>query len=142
MIRDHVWWGVGLGAYGIAYTRYDRSAGLARVEQAHNEYLQLVAELGVWGIGVMVGVALALRRTLRRALGPMPTKALASPAVRGERALALGVTVALIGIGIHSAFDFNLRVTSNALLCLFLLALLENLGAQATEHPLLEEKGV
>jgi len=142
MIRDHVWWGVGLGAYGIAYTRYDRSAGLARVEQAHNEYLQLVAELGVWGIGVMVGVALALRRTLRRALGPMPTKALASPAVRGERALALGVTVALIGIGIHSAFDFNLRVTSNALLCLFLLAFLENLGAQATEHPLLEEKGV
>ncbi len=135
MIRDHVWWGVGLGAYGVAYTRYDRSAGLARVEQAHNEYLQLVAELGVWGVGLLLAAFLALRRTFRRALGPMPTGALASPSVRGERALALGVTVALIGIGIHSAFDFNLQVTSNALLCLFLLALLENLGADATGHP-------
>lgn len=138
MIRDHLWWGVGLGAYSVAYTRYDRSAGLARVEHAHNDYLQLVAELGVWGIALLLGFLIALWRAIRRAL-PQTER---YPAPRWERALALGVTVALIGMGIHSAFDFNLQVTANALLFLLLIALLENLGARGADHQLIEEKGI
>ncbi len=138
MIRDHPWWGVGLGAYSIAYTRYDRSAGLWRVEQAHNDYLQLVAELGVWGLLLLLGMVAALARAARRALRP----AAMHPAARFERALALGVTVALLGIGIHSAFDFALQVTANALLFLVLIALLENSGAHTLEREVIGEKSL
>jgi len=52
------------------------------------------------------------------------------------------VTVALLGMGIHSAFDFNLQVTANALLFLLLVALLENLGARSAEHRFAKEMGV
>ncbi len=123
MIRDHLWWGVGLGAYPVAYTQYDRSAGLSRVEQAHNDYLQLVAELGIWG-GILLAVfLLAMSRTIRRVLR-------LAPYASWERALGLGATLAVVGVGVHSVFDFNLQVTSNALLFLFWVALLENLGAE------------
>jgi len=138
MIRDHFWWGVGLGAYPVAYTRYDRSAGVYRVEQAHNDYLQVMAELGVWGALLLMGLLLAIWRAMRRAL----MRAADSSAARFERALALGVTVALLGMGIHSAFDFNLQVTANALLFLLLVALLENLGARSAEHRFAKEMGV
>ncbi|MCS6816480.1 MAG: O-antigen ligase family protein [Blastocatellia bacterium] len=138
MIRDHFWGGVGLGAYPVAYTRYDRSTGFARVEQAHNDYLQLVAELGVSGVLLLLGLLFALWRATWRALARVAD----SPTARFERALALGVTVALLGVGIHSAFDFGLQVTANALLFLLLVALLENLGAQGANRQLIEEKGI
>jgi len=134
MIRDHFWWGVGLGAYPTAYTRYDRSAGLYRVEQAHNDYLQLVAELGASGLLVLLGFLIAGWRALRRAVERVRT----SQTARLERALTLGVSVALLGMGIHSAFDFNLQVTSNALLFLLLVALLENLGTRGAERTFAE----
>lgn len=138
MIRDHPWWGVGLGAYSIAYTRYDRSTGLWRVEQAHNDYLQLVAELGVWGLLLLLGVVTALGRAARRALRSTAVH----PAARFDRALALGVTVALLGIGIHSAFDFALQVTANALLFLLLIALLETSGAHHAEREVIGERSI
>jgi len=138
MIRDHFWWGVGLGAYPVAYTRYDRSAGLSRVEHAHNDYLHLVAELGVWGIALLLGFVIAVWRAIRRALHRTEHRL----AARWERALALGVTVALIGMGIHSAFESNLQVTANALLLLFLIALLENLGARGADRRLIEERRI
>jgi hypothetical protein len=54
-----------------------------------------------------------------------------------ERSLALGTIIACFGMGIHSLFDFNLQVTSNALLFLLLIALLVNLaGKSVVSSPL------
>jgi hypothetical protein len=44
MIRDHPVTGVGLGAFQVAYPRYDPSSGTQRVEQSHNDYLQILAD--------------------------------------------------------------------------------------------------
>ena len=41
--------GAGLDAFGVAFTRYDTWHGAFRVEQAHNEYLQILADAGVAG---------------------------------------------------------------------------------------------
>ena len=43
IVADHPWFGVGLGAFPFAYTRYDQSSGAQRVEQTHNDYLQILA---------------------------------------------------------------------------------------------------
>ncbi len=50
IIRDYPLLGVGLDAFGIAYTRYDQMNGFYRIEQAHNEYLQVWAEAGIVGL--------------------------------------------------------------------------------------------
>src|SRR5262249_51119401 len=47
LIKDHPYLGVGLGAFQFAYTRYDQSSGAQRVEQSHNDYLQIVADAGL-----------------------------------------------------------------------------------------------
>ena len=41
MIKANPVVGTGLGAYGVIYTRYDSRNGLYRLEQAHNDYLQV-----------------------------------------------------------------------------------------------------
>lgn len=121
MIRDHVLVGVGLGAYPIAYTRYDEATGLYRLEQAHNDYLQIIAEAGVIGLLLLIAFMIAVGRAAGAAL--------ASPMVV-ERSLALGAALGCWGIAVHSLFDFNLQVPANALLFLLLVAILTILGSE------------
>src|SRR5688572_31905607 len=49
MIKANPVVGTGLGAYGVIYTRYDTRNGLYRLEQAHNDYLQVFSDAGVVG---------------------------------------------------------------------------------------------
>jgi Lipid A core - O-antigen ligase and related enzymes len=42
--------GVGLDAFGVAFSQFDTRNGLFRVEQAHNEYLQMLADAGIAGL--------------------------------------------------------------------------------------------
>jgi hypothetical protein len=43
IIKAHPYVGTGLGAFGVIYTRYDSRNGLFRLEQAHNDYLQVLS---------------------------------------------------------------------------------------------------
>jgi O-antigen ligase len=115
MIREHPLTGVGLGAFGVAYTRYDATNGrVYRLEQAHNDYLQLLTDAGVVGalLGLCFGFVL-FREGFRR---------MASHD-RARRGVALGALAGCFGVLVHSLFDFTLHTTSNALLFLLLCAL-------------------
>lgn len=107
--------GAGLGAFPRAYTMFDRSPGAYSVSEAHNDYLQVLADTGV--VGGIIGcwfLYLFVRlagRALRQPEGI-------------ERGATLGATVGVCGIFVHSLVDFNLQITSNALLFLTLVALL------------------
>ena len=54
IIKAHPFVGTGLGAFGLIYTGYDSRNGLSRLEQAHNDYLQILSDAGI------IGAALAL----------------------------------------------------------------------------------
>jgi O-antigen ligase len=128
MIRDHALVGVGLGAYPVAYTRYDEATGFYRLEQAHNDYLQIIAEAGVIGLLLLIAFMMAVGRAAAAAL--------ATPMVV-ERSLALGAALGCWGIAVHSLFDFNLQVPANALLFLLLVAILTILGSEKSPAELM-----
>ena len=75
LIRDHIWSGVGVGNFALAFVPYRsrfiyRNPGV-QVEHPHNEYLNLWAELGPLGLLVCLWLLLRVvrlgRRLVRRA---------------------------------------------------------------------------
>ena len=114
IIRDHPLVGVGLGAYGVAYTQYDTRNGLFRIEQAHNDYLETLANAGVVGalLGVFFIVALFRNGFARR-----------ETADDFRRGVTTGALAGCFAVLVHSFFDFTLHTTSNALLFLVVVAL-------------------
>lgn len=114
LIKDHPWLGVGLGAYQYAYTRYDRSSGSQRVEQAHNDYLQITADAGLIGGAIALSFLIILFQQ---------GSAAAQIRDRRRRSIILGALAGCFAIAIHSFVEFNLQITSNAQLFLALAAL-------------------
>ena len=114
MIKAHPIAGVGLGAFPYAYTRYDQSSGAQRVEQAHNDYLQVLADGGV--IGGVLALSFLELLFLHGFLQ-------ANTRDKTRRALVLGALTGCFAIAVHSFVEFNLQVTANAQLFLALCAL-------------------
>jgi O-antigen ligase len=115
MIRDHPLAGVGLGAFGVAYGAYDKTNGrLYRLEQAHNDYLQVVSDAGLAGAALALFFVVVLFRAGFRRMESHD---------RARRAVALGALTGCFAVLVHSLFDFTLHTTSNALLFLVLAAL-------------------
>lgn len=114
IVRDYPLLGTGLGSFGLAFTRYDTRSGFLRVEQAHNDYLQVLSDAGI--VGALLGLFFIV--TLFR-LGLKRT----SSEDRFRRGVAVGALAGCFAVLVHSFFDFTLHTTSNALLFLVVAAL-------------------
>ena len=107
--------GAGLDAFGNAFTRYDTLNGAFRIEQAHNDYLQMLADGGAVGfLCVIAFVALLFRNGIRN---------IAATTDELTRSISVGALAGCFGIAIHSFFDFPLRTPSNALFFLLISVL-------------------
>lgn len=120
MIRANPLVGVGLGAYGTAFNIYTKRDGSVRVPQAHNDYLQIVADCGIVGGFIALWFLIVVFRSVGRGLKAR------DPLLAG---LALGSGAGIFGILVHSLFDFNLQIPSNALLFLVLVAVTSSVAA-------------
>ena len=125
MIQYGMPFGVGLGAFGTAYTQFDESGGLERVEQAHNDHLQVLTDAGLPGAAIGIAFLIIVVRSGRRAL---------SSEDQFLRAVGAGALGGIAAVLIHSAFDFVLHTTAVALLFLFLLALLVAAGTRFSDQ--------
>ena len=114
IIHAHPFMCAGLGSFGVIYTRYDSRNGLYRLEQAHNDYLQILSDAGIIGAGLGLFFVIALFRMgfARRETGD-----------EFRRGVATGALAGCFAVLVHSFFDFTLHTTSNALLFLVLAAL-------------------
>lgn len=129
MISANPLLGVGLGAYGTAFPIYSKSDGSLRVPQAHNDYLQVLADCGIVGGAIALWFIIALFRSFAAGVR------LRDPLLAG---LALASGAGAFAILVHSIFDFNLQLPSNALLFLLLTAVASVVGATSRdkEHSL------
>ncbi len=122
MIRANWLTGVGFGAYETAYPIFSQSDGSFIVSQAHNDYLQIVADCGVVGGAIALWFVIVLIKDVAVALRHRNDKMLG---------MALGCGGGVIAMLVHSLFDFNLQLPSNALLFLALTAAISNISATA-----------
>jgi len=104
--------GVGLDAFGAAYSIYDLSSGAFRIEQAHNDYLQILADAGLLGFACVAGFIFLLIRD--------GTTRIRKSSSGFRRGAAIGALAGCIGILVHSFFDFPLRTPANAFVFLML----------------------
>src|SRR5262249_32078106 len=120
MIQAHPVLGVGLGAYKTAYPLYGRGDGSLLIDYTHNDYLQLIADCGIVGGTIALAFLVILFRTISRCVDA------ANPV---SRAVSLGCAGGIFAILVHSLFDFNLQIPSNALLFLILLSVVSEVGS-------------
>ncbi len=112
---EHPILGAGFDAFGVAFPKYDTWNGFLRVEQAHNDYLQTLADAGLVGF---VCIAAFIYLLFKKGLG-----VLTSVGSSFRRNAAIGALAGCFGILIHSFFDFPLRTPSNAFFFLLLAAI-------------------
>ncbi|MBX3289122.1 MAG: O-antigen ligase family protein [Acidobacteria bacterium] len=107
--------GTGHDTYGIAFTKYDTWKGLYRLQNVHNEYLQALSDSGILGFACVAAfIFLLFRDSLKVIFGRgSPLRA----------SIAAGALAGILGILIHSFFDFPLRTPSNGFVFLLLAAL-------------------
>jgi len=106
--------GWGLGTFPEVYPQFRSFYTNFFVNEAHNDYLQLLVEMGALGFIVMLWLVFVVYRAALRKLANWPGDTNAQVAM----ATILGVT----GILVHSAVDFNLQIPANAALFYVLCA--------------------
>jgi len=112
MFRAHPITGTGLGAYWIAITAYHNASGAMTPQEAHNDYLELLAGGGLIAVAIGLWFVVVVYRAMQRSL---------SGANRFRRAVWYGAVLGLSGAAIHSFFDFGLHMMTNALMFVALL---------------------
>lgn len=115
--------GCGLGAYESGFMRFKKVAPMFRVDFAHNDYLQILVELGL--VGLVIGLALVVR-----IVGRVLRVALFHKEIRGWE-LAIGLTGAITALLLHSGADFNLYIPANAMALAWICGMAVSPGLRA-----------
>ncbi len=108
--------GTGFDSFAMAFSRFDTESGMFRVEQAHNDYLQMLSDGGIVAFFIAISfIVLLVRKALRR--------------IREEsddlvRTTVIGGLAGCVGIFVHSIFDFPLRTAGNAYVFLLVIAVM------------------
>jgi len=107
--------GWGLGAFPIVYPQFRTFYTNFFINEAHNDYLQLLVEMGLLGFATMVWLVVTLYARAMKKIGNW------SADING--ALTVACVLGLTGILVHSAVDFNLQIPANAALFYVLCSL-------------------
>jgi O-antigen ligase len=76
------------------------------IEYVHNEYLQVLAELGVMGFGLLAGLVVAIVLAVRRGLRPGLLRATEATQPTTPHAVELATAAGLLAFAVGSSFDF------------------------------------
>lgn len=115
VFRDFPLVGTGLNTFGTAMTRYQSTQFDALFQEAHNDYLQVLAEGGlliaVPAAAALLLLAAGIHRRFRRGNDD-----------EMSYWLRVGATTGLVAIGLQSLVEFSLQMPGNAVFCVTLMA--------------------
>lgn len=114
LVKAHPVLGVGLGGYWTAIPRFHNASGTMTPQEAHNDYLELLASGGLVGLALGIWFAVVLCKRTRENLR--------SPN-RFGRAACFGAAIGMAGVAVHSLVDFGLHTIVNALVFTTLVAI-------------------
>lgn len=125
MSRDFPLFGVGLGVWGEMFTRYALPPWSQYLffREAHNDYLQFLAEAGLLAMLLLIWLAWRILRRLAATLRAGDPR---------KWPLLAAVVAAAGAVALHETVDFSLQIPANAML----LAVLLGLGLRAATPPL------
>jgi len=114
--KDFILFGSGLGTFAQIFPLYQTFFMNAFVTHAENDLLQLMAETGLMGISLICALFFILFQKVIKGIRSLP---------EGEprRYIAIGGTVGVLALILHSFVERNLQVPANAFLFTFLWAL-------------------
>jgi len=116
IIADFPWFGTGVGTYGQAMLAYQTGERHFTYMQAHNDYLQIVAEGGLLvAVPVVIAIIMIVRAVARR--WREDDRDALTVWVRA------GAVAGLVGIAAQSLFEYSLQRPGVAVLFAVLLAL-------------------
>lgn len=115
LIRDYPIVGTGGGTFHSVYPRYRPDTIGAYYDHTHEDYLELTADTGLAGLGLLGAMVLT---SLGASLLAMRRRN--DPLMRGMAFASVMGTIALL---IHSTVDFNLQIPANAATFMVILAL-------------------
>ena len=117
--------GTGLNTYGAASLLYQSTSLESHYREAHNEYLQLAAEGGLWlGVPILLCCWQLARLTRARFRAPH--------ASREHYWLRVGAVTALLAIALQSLVEFSLQMPGNAALFAVVAAIAVHAGRDKT----------
>jgi len=106
IIQDHPYTGTGLGTFALLSPMYVSWPTNELFDKAHNDYLQLLSEVGLIGFSFVVIWIVALFRSL---------VSIVRDDSQHSSVLPLGAFCGCFAILIHSFVDFNLQIPANAI---------------------------
>jgi O-antigen ligase len=106
MFRAHPVLGVGMAAYWAAIPAFHDAAGTMTPQEAHNDYLELLASGGLVGLALGIWFAAVVCKRIGENL---------SAPNRFRRAACFGAAIGIAGVAVHSLVDFGLHTIVNAL---------------------------
>jgi len=109
--------GSGLGSFSDVY-RLVEDAGPRTIPHAHNEYIEIISEIGIFGIFTLVFLFFWIGKNI--------FKAIFSQGVEGNSAKFMSIPI--VSIGIHSIFEFSLRTMAIMTFTVFVICSLNLLN--------------
>lgn len=114
LVRDFPVLGTGAGSFHGTYLRY-RTPREGYFDHAHNDYVEIAADFGLLGLGLLGGFVVL---TLATGLRVLVKRRSSLP-----RGIAFGSLMAMVALVIHSWVDFNLQIPANALTLVVIMAM-------------------
>jgi O-antigen ligase len=118
--------GFGLGTFPIVYPEFRSFYTTFFVNQAHNDYLQLLVETGLAGFSIALWFLVLV---FRQASGKLKNWT-----ETASGALTVAALLGCVGILVHSFLDFNLQIPANAALFYVLCAIAASAPLQESQR--------
>lgn len=128
LVSDYLMFGCGAGGYESAFLKYQDMVPLTAVEYAHNDYLQWLAELGIFGFLLAAAIVTTFVRSCITGWRSHPTPA--------GRMVALGCFASSTAFLIHSVVDFQTFIPANALAITWIAGVASSLTIQWDPLPI------